>query len=133
MAGSDGPAGDGGVEAALAKHGKISYIEIPAVDIQRSANFYQRVFGWALRGDPAFPGFVDASGSLIGHWIVGRPVAREPGILPFVYVDNVDEVLATAVSEGAEVVRDPYAEGDLRVATLRDPAGNVIGIWQQPG
>jgi predicted enzyme related to lactoylglutathione lyase len=28
------------------------------------------------------------------------------------------------------VVDERYAEGDLWVATFRDPAGNVIGVWQ---
>ena len=31
---------------------------------------------------------------------------------------------------GSKVVREPYLEGDVWVATLTDPAGNVIGIWQ---
>ena len=30
-------------------NGKICYIEIPAVDIQRSADFYSAVFGWTTR------------------------------------------------------------------------------------
>ena len=30
-------------------NGKICYVEIPAVDIQRSVEFYERVFGWAIR------------------------------------------------------------------------------------
>jgi predicted enzyme related to lactoylglutathione lyase len=25
----------------------------------------------------------------------------------------------------------PYPEGNLTVATFRDPTGNTIGIWQQ--
>ena len=31
---------------------------------------------------------------------------------------------------GGEVVRPPYPEGDLWVATFSDPAGNVLGVWQ---
>jgi len=30
-------------------NGKICYIEIPAVDIDRSSEFYAKVFGWPLR------------------------------------------------------------------------------------
>ena len=30
-------------------NGKICYIEIPAVDVQRSARFYEQVFGWRIR------------------------------------------------------------------------------------
>ena len=30
-------------------NGKISYIEIPATDIARSADFYKRACGWQVR------------------------------------------------------------------------------------
>ena len=30
-------------------NGKICYLEIPASDIQRSAEFYRAVFGWKIR------------------------------------------------------------------------------------
>ena len=33
-------------------HGKICYIEIPATDPQRSAEFYRDVFGWNIRLRP---------------------------------------------------------------------------------
>jgi catechol-2,3-dioxygenase len=35
--------------------GKICYIEIPVAEVARSAEFYQRAFGWRMmtRGDPA--------------------------------------------------------------------------------
>jgi predicted enzyme related to lactoylglutathione lyase len=43
----------------------------------------------------------------------------------------VDEILKMVVAHGGEVVTPPYPEGDLRVATFSDSAGNVIGVWQQ--
>ena len=30
-------------------NGKICYVEMPATDIARSADFYRRVFGWQIR------------------------------------------------------------------------------------
>ena len=47
------------------------------------------------------------------------------------FVERLDETLEKVVAQGGEVVTLPYPEGDLRVATFRDPAGNVIGGWQQ--
>ena len=35
------------------------------------------------------------------------------------------------VMKGGEIVKAPYPEGNLLVATVRDPAGNVIGLWQE--
>jgi predicted enzyme related to lactoylglutathione lyase len=37
----------------------------------------------------------------------------------------------TAAEHGVQIVAPPYPEGHLwMAATIRDPAGNVIGIWQ---
>jgi predicted enzyme related to lactoylglutathione lyase len=57
-------------------HGRLAYIQIPAIDVRTSADFYAGIFG-------------------------------------------------------APIVTPPYLEGDVWVATFRDPAGNVIGIWQK--
>jgi uncharacterized protein len=109
----------------------ISYLRIPAGNAQEAAGFYQRVFGWtvdAMRPDPSFE---DGTGHVIGHFIADAAVAGEAGIRPYVYVEDVDETLQQVAAQGGAVVEAPYAEGDLRVATFRDPAGNVVGVWQR--
>jgi predicted enzyme related to lactoylglutathione lyase len=108
----------------------ISYLRIPARDARQSAEFYKAVFGWSLSGDPGNPSFADGTGHVIGHWRTDLPVAGEAGVLPYVFVDRVDDTLWQITENGGEVVRTPYPEGDLWVATFRDPAGNVLGVWQ---
>jgi predicted enzyme related to lactoylglutathione lyase len=119
------------VDKGLARHGHVSYLEIPALDAERSAAFYEAVFGWNVRrrenGDRSFD---DGSGDLIGHWVTGRAASRETGVVPYVYVDRIDDVVGRVVKQGGEVVKPPYPEGDLWVATFRDPAGNLMGVWQ---
>jgi predicted enzyme related to lactoylglutathione lyase len=111
--------------------GGISYVRIPATDPARSAAFYEAVFGWRLRGGGSNePSFEDGSGHVIGHFVSDIGVAGQDGVRPYIYVENLDATLAKATAEGAEVVTPPYPEGDLWVALLRDPAGNVIGAWQ---
>ena len=95
------------------------------------ASFYEGVFGWKVDADRDEPSFEDGSGHVIGHFIADLPAAGEAGVLPYVYVERVDETLEKAIARGAEVVKPPYPEGNLTVATFRDPAGNVIGVWQQ--
>jgi predicted enzyme related to lactoylglutathione lyase len=34
-------------------------------------------------------------------------------------------------AQGGEIVKAPYPEGNLWVATFHDPAGNVLGLWQE--
>ena len=119
------------VSEALARHGHVSYLEIPATDIEQSATFYEAVFGWQVRHDrPGRASFDDGSGSVIGRWDTGLAVAREPGLLPYIYVERIDESVERIVKHGGLIVKPPYPEGNLYVATFRDPAGNVLGIWQ---
>jgi hypothetical protein len=114
----------------MSRNGSLSYLHIPAVDLQRSAAFYRDVLGWDIRNaDTGRPGFVDPSGNLGGAFVTNQAVAREPGLLPYLYADRIDDTLADIVAHGGEVVTPPYPQGDLWVATFRDPAGNVLGLW----
>lgn len=97
------------VDSTLARHGGLSYLEIPAVDARQSAAFYANVLGWNLHGaDTDDPRFDDATGHLIGRWRTGLAVAREPGLLPFIYVDDIDAAVARARAYGGEVVKAIY-------------------------
>jgi uncharacterized protein len=113
------------------RRGGISYLRVPAEDPRESASFYAGVFGWSVNADREDPSFEDGTGHVIGHFMADLPVAGEAGVLPYVFVESVDETLEKVVARGGEVVTPPYPEGDLRVATFRDPAGNVVGVWQQ--
>ena len=106
--------------------GDVTYLRIPAEDAERLAEFYAAVFGWRTRDGRAFE---DASGSLIGHFSAEHAVAGEAGFRPYVYVESVDETLVRVAGNGGTVMVDPYPEGDLEVAVVRDPAGNVLGVW----
>ena len=119
-------------EERLTRDGGITYLHLPATDVQQSATFYERVFSWAVeRRDGDHASFTDAVGHLNGAWVTELAVAREPGPILYIYVDSVDDALNRVVEHGGAVAREPYAEGTLRVARFRDPAGNVLGVWQE--
>ena len=117
-------------EHRVFRKGGLSYVRIPASDPPRAAAFYRDVFGWNIRGDAAEPSFDDGTGHVIGHFVADQDVGGEAGVRPYVYVENLDETLETARASGGEIVTAPYPEGDLWVATIRDVAGNVVGVWQ---
>jgi predicted enzyme related to lactoylglutathione lyase len=52
-------------------------------------------------------------------------------LLPYFYVDRIDDAVNGVVSHNGEVVKAPYPEGKLWIATVRDPAGNILGLWQK--
>ena len=108
----------------------VSYLRIPAPDPQRAAEFYAAVFDWKVDTDRASPSFEDGTGHVIGHFVADAPVAGDAGVRPYVFVSSVEDTLDRVRSAGGAVATPPYPEGDLRVATVRDPAGNEIGVWQ---
>ena len=115
-------------------NGKICYIEMPAMDIQRSADFYAAVFGWNIRkrGDAA-TAFDDTTGQVSGAWVLGRPPAAHPGLLVYIMVDSVAATIETVVAHGGVLVQPIGADAPEVTARFRDPAGNVIGLYQEPG
>ncbi len=114
-------------------NGKICYIEMPATDIARSADFYKKVFGWNIRkrGDGS-TAFDDTTGEVSGAWVRGRPPAEKPGLLFYVMVDSVEKTLETVVANGGTIVQPLGADAPEITARIADPAGNVIGLYQQP-
>jgi predicted enzyme related to lactoylglutathione lyase len=124
------PKNEGGVDSRISRLNGISYMRIPARDATSSAEFYETVFVWKVRKDSKRPSFEDGSGHVIGHWVTDLPVVGEAGVVPYIYVNSVKNTLEKIKASGGEVVKPPYPEGDLWVATFRDPAGNVLGIWQ---
>ena len=80
-------------------NGKICYIEFPATDVERSAEFYGKVFGWQIRkrGDGS-TAFDDAVGEVSGTWVLGRPPASTPGLMIHIMVDSMTATLDAIVA-----------------------------------
>jgi predicted enzyme related to lactoylglutathione lyase len=116
------------------KNGKICYIEIPCVDIYRSAEFYAKVFGWKIRerGDGR-TAFDDTTGQVSGTWVLCRTAWSEPGLLVYIMVDSVGKTLDAVVAHGGSLVQPVGADSPEITARFRDPAGNVIGLYQDRG
>lgn len=113
-------------------NGKICYIEIPATDIERSSDFYKRVFGWTIRkrGDGS-TAFDDTTGEVSGAWVLGRAPSSAPGFLFYVMVDSVAATIDAIIANKGEIAQPLGADAPEITARFRDPAGNVIGLYQQ--
>jgi len=114
--------------------GKICYIEIPAIDISGSAQFYQRAFGWHVRqrGDGS-TAFDDTTGGVSGTWVLGRPPSNVPGLLVYIMVASAAPTIEAITAAGGEIVQPVNPDEGEIYALFRDPAGNILGIYQQPG
>ena len=114
--------------------GKICYIEIPATDVEVSAEFYRRAFGWQTRqrGDGS-TAFDDTVNEVSGTWVLGRPIATQPGLMVYIMVASAARAIEAIRSAGGEIVHQVDPNAREVVATFCDPAGNLLGIYQQRG
>jgi predicted enzyme related to lactoylglutathione lyase len=106
-------------------HGQIGYLQLPALEVARSAAFYASVFGWSVDLDH---GSFEAPG-MIGQWTTERPPAAGGGPLLWICADRLGPALERAVAAGGRVRGLPRLDhGERWLAEVDDPAGNHIGV-----
>jgi predicted enzyme related to lactoylglutathione lyase len=114
--------------------GKICYLELPASDIARSSAFYREVFGWSTRRrDDGSIAFDDSVNEVSGTWVTDRPPATSPGVLIYIMVADATSAANAVAAAGGHIVRAVDPGAPEAFAWFADPAGNILGIYQQPG
>jgi predicted enzyme related to lactoylglutathione lyase len=112
------------------------HFEIPAENPERLMAFYQTVLGWT---------FQKWEGGGMPYWMITTGADSEPGIngglmprqnaqqpcVNTVGVANLDETLAAAVANGAQVALPRMAvPGVGWLAYILDPEGHLLGMMQ---
>lgn len=117
--------------------GSPCWAEVPSPDVDASAEFYARLFGWEVETpSPEAGGYRNfrLDGALVGAlspmMAQGQPIAWS---LYFTTPD-VDATVGAALDLGATVHVDPMEVMDLgRMAYLSDPQGGTVPLWQPRG
>ena len=115
-------------------HGKICYLEIPAMTAEASADFYSNIFGWKIRkrgdGELAF----DDAGGVSGTWVKESDRTPHERTRTYIMVDDIADALKRIVSEGGRVLtrRTDIGPGIGAFAVFADPVGNEFGLYEEP-
>jgi uncharacterized protein len=113
------------------RNGKICHIELPASHPAASAAFYEGVFGWKVHRHGSSLAFDDPTDEVSGHWVPDRPTSS-PGLLIYIWVDDIHRAIDAVVAEGCELVQPIGGDPGELTARFIDPGGNVIGLYQEP-
>lgn len=107
----------------------VDWFEVLGSDARRTQHFYAELFGWKVTGDSGY-GMVDTgAGSGIQGGLGAADQAQRWATI-YASVPDVEETLATAEKLGGSRVYGPRAIDDhMQTGALRDPAGNVFGIY----
>lgn len=111
------------------------HIELHTHDLQKSRDFYSRLFGWKLEDMP-MPG---GSYTMInvGEGTGGGMMANQaPGTpsywMAYVDVDDIGASTKKAKELGATIVQEVMPVGDFGyMSVVTDPAGAAIAMWQE--
>ena len=107
----------------------VDWFEVLGTDSKRSQQFYAEIFGWQLSAEAPGYGMVDTGTS---RGIRGGIGAGEPGPWATIYVSVADvaAVLGEATELGGSRMHGPVAIDDhMQAGALRDPAGNIVGVY----
>lgn len=126
--------------------GAVTWFEVMGADAARTQRFYADLFGWAVGNSPATDYATVDTGT--GRGIYGGLGGGVNGRWATVYarVPDVDEALRHAEKLGGSRISDsgvpelksaaraalygPVEDG-MKTAALRDPAGNVFGLYHR--
>ena len=120
---------------------KVVHFEIPADDLTRAKEFYGAVFDWQLQDIEGMEYTTVTTVPVDEQQMPTEPGAINGGLVPrsddvavpvlTVDVDSIDETLKTVEAAGGAVVRSrTELPGMGAYAYLRDPEGNVVGLWE---
>jgi predicted enzyme related to lactoylglutathione lyase len=110
----------------------VDWFEVLGSDADRTCAFYADLFGWKLEGSGPYR-FVDTQSARrgIGGGIGGGGSARWATF--YAKVPSVEVTLARAEQIGGKREYGPNQIDDhMRSGALRDPGGNVIGVYEHP-
>lgn len=123
---------------------RVCHFEIPFDDKSRATAFYGKVFGWQISDVPgdmpytfAITTPIDAQGNpTTAGGINGGMYPREDGggaVSPVVVIEvaSCEQRARDVEAAGGEVLTGPAEIPGMGIyAQVKDPEGNIIGLWQ---
>jgi len=103
-------------------------------DIDKAKDWYSKAFNTkAYFEEPFYVGF-NIGGYELGLQPEEKPVAEKAeSVVAYWGVEEIDKVYLHLISLGATENEKPFnVGGDLKVASVKDPWGNIIGLIYNP-
>ena len=129
----------------------VVHFEIPADDVERAIEFYEKTFGWKIKkmdmpadsstgGEPYYSvitsevdekGMAKTPGAINGGLMKRR--VKEQLFTNYITVDSIDEMLKTIKNNGGTIClpKTEIAHGMGWIAAFIDTEGNLLGLHQE--
>ena len=114
----------------------IVHFDIPAEDINRAKNFYEKLFDWKIEKVPGPMEYYnistkDEKGNQSLGGGMGERGQPDQKITNFIGVDSIDEYIKKVEELGGKILMPKTTiPGFGYLATFLDTEGNILGLWK---
>ncbi len=116
------------------EHGKISYVEFPAKDLDATKQFFSAAFGWKFVDyGPDYTSFSDEG--LNGGFFksdLASSTAAGSALIVF-YSKELEATQSKIENAGGSIVRPTFSFPGGRRFHFNDPNGNEYAVWSDLG
>jgi uncharacterized protein len=106
---------------------QIDYIELPAMNITTTQEFYTTVFGWKFEDyGPAYTNFSD--GRLSGGFSTDYKTPST-SMLVVIYASDLAAIQTKIVAAGGAITRETFSFPGGKRFHFADPNGNELAVW----
>lgn len=116
----------------MSEHGKLSYVEFPASDIEATKAFFAAVFDWSFTDyGPEYTSFSD-QGLKGGFYQSDLKSLTENGAALLVfYSENLEKTLSAVTQSGGAIVKPIFNFPGGRRFHFTEPSGNEFAVWSE--
>lgn len=106
--------------------GTPTWVDLRVPDVAAARDYYARVFGWAYEDSE-----LGTVCLLRGLPVAGMRAGDDRAWRVHLATDDCDATVEAVLAAGGAVTEEPHDVGGLgRAATVVDPVGAVVGLWQ---
>jgi len=111
-------------------HEKIDYVEFPAVDLEKTKEFFRQAFGWTFEDfGPTYTAFADQG--LDGGFYQSelQSQADKGGALIVFYSEDLEATLQKVTAAGGKINKPIFSFPGGRRFHFIEPSGNEFSVW----
>ena len=110
----------------------LGHTEIPSTDLQKSKDFYSKIFGWKMSED--MPGYVlFKTGDDQGGGFTKESKPAQDGVILYIEVEDIPTKLSEIENAGGKKVKDKTQISPEYgyYALFTDPCGTIMALWSK--
>ncbi len=114
----------------MSEHGKIDYVEFPAIDMAATKAFFKKVFGWKFKNHgQEYTSFSDQGLNGGFYRSVLHSTTGNGAALVVFYSEDLETTQAKIEKAGGVIVKPTFSFPGGRRFQFTEPSGNEFAVW----